>query len=63
MSHAFRWGVGVVMYEMMVGRLPFYNRQVEGVVEGVELVVAGYPSTTGKLKDLDLHHCNCFVVT
>ena len=21
-----RWGVGVVMYEMMVGRLPFYNR-------------------------------------
>ena len=20
------WGVGVVMYEMMVGRLPFYNR-------------------------------------
>ena len=49
------------MYEMMVGRLPFYNRQV--VVEGVVLVVAGYTSTTGKLKDLDLHHCNCFVVT
>ena len=23
-----RWGVGVVMYEMMVGRLPFYNRHV-----------------------------------
>ena len=21
------WGVGVVMYEMMVGRLPFYNRK------------------------------------
>ena len=20
------WGVGVVMYEMMVGRLPFYNQ-------------------------------------
>ena len=20
------WGVGVVMYEMVVGRLPFYNR-------------------------------------
>ena len=56
-----RWGVGVVMYEMMVGRLPFYNRQV--VVEEVELVIAGYPSTRGKLKDLGLDHCNCFVVT
>ena len=20
------WGIGVVMYEMMCGRLPFYNR-------------------------------------
>ena len=23
------WGVGVVMYEMMVGRLPFYNRDID----------------------------------
>ena len=60
-SFLVRWGVGVVMYEMMVGRLPFYNRQV--VVEEVELVVAGYPSTTGKLKDIGLHHCLCFVFT
>ena len=24
------WGVGVVMYEMMLGRLPFYNRNNGG---------------------------------
>ena len=27
------WGVGVVMYEMMCGRLPFYNRDHEVLFE------------------------------
>ena len=27
------WGVGVVMYEMMCGRLPFYNRDHETLFE------------------------------
>ena len=27
------WGVGVVMYEMMVGRLPFYNRDHDTLFE------------------------------
>lgn len=27
------WGVGVVMYEMMVGRLPFYNRDHDRLFE------------------------------
>ena len=25
-ANASRWGLGVVMYEMMIGRLPFYNK-------------------------------------
>lgn len=27
------WGVGVVMYEMMCGRLPFYNKDHEVLFE------------------------------
>jgi len=27
------WGVGVVMYEMMIGRLPFYNRDHDRLFE------------------------------
>ena len=27
------WGVGVVMYEMMIGRLPFYNRDHDTLFE------------------------------
>lgn len=27
------WGVGVVMYEMMCGRLPFYNHDHEVMFE------------------------------
>ena len=29
------WGVGVVMYEMMCGRLPFYSRQHEQLFEDI----------------------------
>ena len=34
------WGVGVVMYEMMCGRLPFYSRDHEVLFELI-LVVSG----------------------
>ena len=34
------WGVGVVMYEMMCGRLPFYSRDHEVLFELI-LVVCG----------------------
>ena len=32
------WGVGVVMYEMMCGRLPFYNRDHEVLFELILMV-------------------------
>ena len=25
----FRWGLGIVMYEMMIGKLPFYNQNTD----------------------------------
>jgi RAC serine/threonine-protein kinase len=31
------WGVGVVMYEMMIGRLPFYNRDHDTLFELIVL--------------------------
>ena len=34
------WGVGVVMYEMMCGRLPFYHRQHEQLFEAILTVSA-----------------------
>ena len=36
------WGVGVVMYEMMCGRLPFYSRDHEVLFELI-LVVSHVP--------------------
>lgn len=27
------WGVGILMYEMMTGRLPFYNRDQDTLYE------------------------------
>ena len=38
------WGVGVVMYEMMCGRLPFYHRQHEQLFEAI-LTVSIYIHT------------------
>ena len=35
------WGVGVVMYEMMCGRLPFYNRDHEVLFELILTVSVG----------------------
>ena len=32
------WGVGVVMYEMMCGRLPFYSRDHEVLFELILVV-------------------------
>ena len=34
------WGVGVVMYEMMCGRLPFYSRDHEVLFELILVVCA-----------------------
>ena len=35
------WGVGVVMYEMMCGRLPFYHKQHEQLFEAILTVREG----------------------
>lgn len=35
------WGVGVVMYEMMCGRLPFYSRDHEVLFELILVVSCG----------------------
>ena len=39
------WGVGVVMYEMMCGRLPFYHRQHEQLFEAILTVSILYVRT------------------
>jgi len=38
------WGVGVVMYEMMVGRLPFYNQDHEIMFENILASDVRFPS-------------------
>ncbi|XP_071963659.1 RAC-alpha serine/threonine-protein kinase-like [Antedon mediterranea] len=38
------WGTGVVMYEMMCGRLPFYNRDHEILFEMILSVEVKFPS-------------------
>ncbi|CAM1308982.1 AKT3 (predicted) [Pycnogonum litorale] len=39
------WGVGVVMYEMMCGRLPFYNRDHEVLFELILIEEVKFPRT------------------
>lgn len=39
------WGVGVVMYEMMCGRLPFYNRDHEKLFTLILLEEVRFPRT------------------
>ncbi|KAJ6217626.1 hypothetical protein RDWZM_008783 [Blomia tropicalis] len=39
------WGLGVVMYEMMVGRLPFYNRDHDVLFELILLEEVRFPRT------------------
>jgi len=39
------WGVGVVMYEMMVGRLPFYNRDHDILFELILMEEVRFPRT------------------
>lgn len=47
------WGVGVVMYEMMIGRLPFYNRDHDTLFELIVLQEVRFPSTISpEAKDL-----------
>lgn len=38
------WGTGVVMYEMMCGRLPFYNRDPEILFELILVEPLRFPS-------------------
>ncbi|RWS04284.1 RAC serine/threonine-protein kinase-like protein [Dinothrombium tinctorium] len=39
------WGLGVVMYEMMVGRLPFYNRDHDILFQLILLEDVKFPKT------------------
>nr|QCW06540.1 serine/threonine kinase AKT [Pinctada imbricata] len=39
------WGIGVVMYEMMCGRLPFYNRDHDVLFELILLQQVKFPRT------------------
>lgn len=42
------WGTGVVMYEMMCGRLPFYNRDPEVLFELILMEDIRFPRTLGE---------------
>lgn len=42
------WGTGVVMYEMMCGRLPFYNRDPEILFELILMEDVQFPKTTSE---------------
>jgi len=47
------WGVGVVMYEMMVGRLPFYNQNHEIMFGNILAAEVRFPrSISSEAKDL-----------
>lgn len=39
------WGTGVVLYEMMCGRLPFYNRDAEVLFELILMEDIRFPRT------------------
>lgn len=42
------WGTGVVMYEMMCGRLPFYNRDPEILFELILMEDVQFPKTVSE---------------
>lgn len=47
------WGVGVVMYEMMIGRLPFYNRDHDILFELILMEEVRFPKTiSSEAKEL-----------
>ncbi|XP_023246634.1 RAC serine/threonine-protein kinase isoform X2 [Copidosoma floridanum] len=47
------WGVGVVMYEMMCGRLPFYNKDHEKLFTLILLEAVRFPKTiSNEAKDM-----------
>lgn len=47
------WGVGVVMYEMMCGRLPFYNRDHDKLFTLILVEAVRFPKTiSNEAKDL-----------
>ena len=57
------WGLGVVMYEMMCGRLPFYNQDHEKLFELILMEDIKFPRTlsTCPARDKDplsLGHCD-----
>lgn len=47
------WGLGVVMYELMCGRLPFYNRDHDILFELILMEEVKFPRTLSQeAKDL-----------
>jgi len=46
------WGTGVVMYEMMCGRLPFYNRDPEVLFELILMEDIRFPRTLSESAKL-----------
>lgn len=47
------WGLGVVMYELMCGRLPFYNRDHDVLFELILMEEVKFPRTLSQeAKDL-----------
>jgi len=42
------WGTGVVLYEMMIGRLPFYNRDPELLFELILMEEVRFPRNLSK---------------
>jgi len=42
------WGIGVVLYEMMIGRLPFYNRDPELLFELILMEEVRFPRNLSK---------------
>lgn len=52
------WGVGVVMYEMMCGRLPFYNRDHDKLFTLILVEAVRFPKTiSNEAKDLLASRC------
>lgn len=47
------WGVGVVMYEMICGRLPFYNKDHEKLFMLIVMEEVKFPRTiSNEAKDM-----------
>ena len=51
------WGLGIVMYEMMVGKLPFYNQNTD-IMFGKSLTQVPDKHAEGKIAKFILHNFN-----